>query len=319
MSDAKGHRAFIGLSALLALGLLLAACSTPPPRPTSGAGGTGIVVGREFEGFYEAYGGAQIFGFPISNPFIDEESGRLVQYFQKLHLEFDRIEDEVAVRPLGEQFAPDEVELTPAEVPEPENSRQRTFPETGFIVQDEFLVFYEQYGDELVFGPPITPQLDEGGKLVQYFRNAELVWNPNALPEFRVEVAALGSAYLWQFGSQGDTSFGISNAATILEADVKATIKEPILFAGEEQVLYVSVITPDSLQVVPDATVSVTVRYAGITTSIILPPTDGQGQTQSVLDLPGVEPGQKVQLEIEAIGAAGTSLGETMLSFKAWW
>ena len=204
-------------------------------------------------------------------------------------------------------------------VPGSENGRQRTFLETGLTVQDEFLTFYEANGDQLIFGLPITPQLDEGGKLVQYFQNAQLVWNPNALPAFRVEIASLGSAYLWQFGTPADSSFGISDSAAVLEADIRATIKEPILYAGEEQVLYVSVITPDSLQPVEGVIVRVNVSYGGVTSEILLPPTDALGQTQSVLDLPGIEPGQKVQLEINAMGVVGASLGETMLSFKTWW
>jgi hypothetical protein len=306
------------LLALLALGLLLAACSSSAPGTSLGTStGTDIRVAPEFETFYEQYGGARIFGFPISNPFVDSESGRLVQYFQQLHLEFDRVGGTVMVSPLGEHYAPDEGQQTVAAVSE--NGRQRAFPETGFIVQDEFLVFYEANGDTLVFGLPITPQLNEGGKLVQYFQNAQLVWNPNALPEFRVEVASLGGVYLWQFGSPVDESLGISDSATVLEADVSATIKEPILYAGETQVLYVSVITPDSLRLVEKATVQVTISYGGLTTEITLPSTDEHGQTQGVLDLPGVEPGQKVTLQIEAFGGAETSLGGTMLSFKTWW
>ncbi len=318
MSRSNGWRVFIWLSALLALGLLLVACSTPAPDESSGSlTGTGISAAPEFETFYEENGGARIFGFPISNPFIEQEDGRLIQYFQHLHLEYDQVNEVVSVSPLGELFVPDEVDWVV--VPGSENGRQRAFPETGIVVQDEFLRFYEANGDELIFGPPITPQLDEGGKLVQYFQNAQLVWNPNALPEFRVEIASLGSVYLWQFGLPPDTSFVPSDSATIQEADVSATIKEPILYAGEEQVLYVSVIAPDSLQLVEGATVSVLVHYAGLTSELILPPTDALGQTQGVIGLPGVEPGQEVQLEIEASSVTGTPLGGTRLSFKTWW
>lgn len=319
LSRSKERWAFIRVLRFVGLAALLAACSNPAPdSPASEEQpGTDISIASEFEDFYNQNGGAQIFGFPISTAFVDPESGRLTQYFQYLRLEFDQPAQTVVVSPLGELFAPETAEQVPA--PGPPNGSQRTFPETGFSVQDAFLAFYEANGDERVFGPPITPQLDEGGTLVQYFRNAQFIWNPNAPPEFRVELASLADAYYWQFGGPGPESFTDIDSAAIMEADVRATVKEPILYAGEQQILYVTVITPNSLQLVAGATVSVTMKYSGLSTEMLLPLTDQTGQTQGVLEMPGIEPGEIVQIRVQVMSVAGTTIGGTMLSFRTWW
>jgi hypothetical protein len=48
-------------------------------------------------------------------------------------------------------------------------------------------------------------------------------------------------------------------------------------------------------------------------------PTDQFGQTQNILEMPGVEPGDLVMVEIQAISSGGVLLGKTMLSFRTWW
>lgn len=311
MTRNKGSWLFLILWGLL---FSLSACASPPTPPSPGIG-TGLAVSSEFEAFYDQYGGAPVFGFPITTSFEDPDNGRLVQYFQHFHLEFDPLSGTVSPRPLARDYAPSRE--WPAEEPSA-NGRQRLFPETGYLVQDEFLTFFEAHGDTLVFGPPITPQFDEGGKLVQYFQNAQLVWNPNAPPEFRVEVATLGSDYLWQFGGPpGD--FLPDNSVAVREADLSAAVKEPILYTGEEQVLYVAVIENGSLLPVENAAVKATISYDGIRSAITLPRTDEFGRTQTVLQLPAVEPGQKVQIEVEVTNSIDDPLGTTTISFKTWW
>jgi hypothetical protein len=308
----------LGWIALAGQLMFLAACSslTPETTPATSAG-TGIAVAPEFQLFYDNNGGARIFGFPISNLIDDPESGRMVQYFQHLRLEHDPASQVPVVTPFGEDYAPDPDKQEPANPSG--NGPGRTFPETGYSVHDEFLTFYEANNGELLFGPPITPQLNEGGALVQYFRNAQLEWNPNAPPDLRVQVASLADAHYWQYGPRDLGPANIIDSVSIPEADVKAVVKAPILYEGEQQVIYVTVITPDSLQLVEGAVVTVFVRYGGLQNTIVLPATDRMGQTQGVLELPGVEPGVKVQVEILAESLAGNLLGRTTLSFKTWW
>jgi hypothetical protein len=318
LSDSRRRRPNIKFVSLLWLILLIVACqgSTPStPTPPTLSSGTGIAVASEFQSYYDQHGGARVFGFPISSLYPDSESGRLLQYFQHLRLEYDQ-NGAVTVSPFGEIYAPSLDERVLA--PESPNGGERTFPETGLTVRGEFLSFYETYDGELVFGPPITALLVEGGTLVQYFQNGMLSWNPNAPPEFRVEVAPLADAYLWEFGGPEDI-FGIDDSAVITLATVRAAIKEPILYAGDEQVLYITVMTPDSLQPLDNITINATISYNDLSTEITFPErTDEMGQAQSVLRMPGVQPGDVVLVEIQAINSTGV-IGTTTLSFRTWW
>lgn len=309
----------IKLFRLLPLVMIIAACngpSTPPPSGTRSA--TNVAVASEFQEFYEQCGGAVVFGFPISSLYTDPASGRLMQYFQQLRLEYDQSSGQVTPSPLGVVFAPPVEEQQLAA--NTQNGEERTFSNSSFTIRGEFLTFYDANCGEQAFGLPITPQLDEGGRIVQYFQNALLRWNPNSPPEFRVEVSNLAQNHYLQFGELLDDSFIPTNLATVTEANVRAVVKEPILYAGEEQILYVIVITPDTLNFVPNATIGVTVSYNDISTEMtFLNRTDTFGQAQSALALPGVNPGDAVTVEVRAIGVNNVILGSTMLSFRTWW
>jgi hypothetical protein len=58
--------------------------------------------------------------------------------------------------------------------------RCRSFPETGQTVCDGFLDFWERYGGLSIFGYPLSGELREGGKVVQYFERAKLEYQPEA-------------------------------------------------------------------------------------------------------------------------------------------
>ena len=45
----------------------------------------------------------------------------------------------------------------------------RYFPETGHTVSGAFLEFYDMHGGPFIFGYPITEEVYEGGRTVQYF------------------------------------------------------------------------------------------------------------------------------------------------------
>jgi len=77
--------------------------------------------------------------------------------------------------------------------PPPQNySGSRTFPATGFTVENEFLHFFEKYGGEESLGPPISAEMEDGGWRVQYFEKGRLEYHPENAPEYRVTVGWLG-------------------------------------------------------------------------------------------------------------------------------
>jgi photosystem II stability/assembly factor-like uncharacterized protein len=54
----------------------------------------------------------------------------------------------------------------------------RYFPETGHFVRAPFLDWYNSHNGAAIFGAPRTEQMREGGRLVQYFQNALLIYQP---------------------------------------------------------------------------------------------------------------------------------------------
>jgi hypothetical protein len=69
----------------------------------------------------------------------------------------------------------------------------RTFAETGKTVQGAFLDFYDAKGGSLLFGAPITDQLVEGGRTVQYFAKARFELWPENPAGFQVQLGLLAA------------------------------------------------------------------------------------------------------------------------------
>jgi peptidoglycan hydrolase-like amidase len=81
--------------------------------------------------------------------------------------------------------------------PQPAHAQQgsRTFPETGFSVGGAFLRFFERNGGLDIFGFPITPEITEGGRTVQYFQRARFEYYPeHAGTRYEVQLGLLGDA-----------------------------------------------------------------------------------------------------------------------------
>jgi len=67
------------------------------------------------------------------------------------------------------------------------------FPQTGHFLAFGFLDFWLAHGDTLLFGYPLSEELDEGGLTVQYFERAVFEWHPEAPAEWRVQLRRLGA------------------------------------------------------------------------------------------------------------------------------
>lgn len=62
----------------------------------------------------------------------------------------------------------------------------------GYRVEGDFLAFFLEAGGEDEFGLPISGQLEEDGRTVQYFEYARLELHPENPPGYRVELSLLG-------------------------------------------------------------------------------------------------------------------------------
>lgn len=190
------RRLFRFLAVLMAVWLFLPAASA------SAAGGsyryfpeTGRTVGGEFLTFFDRYGGVAIFGYPITNEFL--EGGTTVQYFQRARFEWHPENPppyQVQLGLLGSLIHPPDPPV--ADWTDPRRSDQQYFPETGHAVSGVFLHFYRNHGGLTVFGYPITEAYKvEGNITIQYFQRARMEMYPG---DSRVYLGNLGEEWLYR-------------------------------------------------------------------------------------------------------------------------
>ncbi|TVR72521.1 MAG: hypothetical protein EA415_09745, partial [Sphaerobacteraceae bacterium] len=161
-------------------------------------------VSGEFKSYWQANGGPQVLGYPLSDQFIetDPDSGEeiTVQYFERVKLEYhpDAAEDQrMRLALLGHELRP-ESETDPIE-PFESSEEQIYFPETGHAVSYGFKEFWENNGGLELFGFPITDEFIESGRVVQYFERARFEFNPES-PTNQVSLGLLGRESLQQRG-----------------------------------------------------------------------------------------------------------------------
>ncbi|MEW5987117.1 MAG: hypothetical protein AB1791_10825 [Chloroflexota bacterium] len=315
-------------TSFIILALALVACvgirPTWPADETAGQREAAILP--EFRPFYEQHGGAAILGYPVSGRCHNNEE-HLVQFFQNFRLEYDAgrpPEQQVVLYPLGEWALAGERELAPAN--ESSLSPTRYFSQTQQALHGAFRAFYEANQGERLLGPPISPLLDEGPLRVQYFRNGRLEWRPDEPIEFRVRLGPLGAANYLHRQAAGVTCD--VTAQPVIPGPVKllVAVREPILFMGEKQVVYVTAVSPEGrpkpgLSVV----VSLDVDDAGASQRLALQQpvplgvTGDDGRLQGVIDLKDYAPGQQVVLRV-AVNTAGVQLiNDASLVFRTWW
>jgi hypothetical protein len=246
------------------------------------------------------------------------EGERPLQYFQNVRLEYDPATADIAVSQLGiwELAGLNEQILAPV----PEDGAIQTFPGSEFTVQDEFLRFYEDHAGDVLLGLPISAQLTVDGLRVQYFENGRLEWHPEASADQRVQLSNLGQTHFdneMVFIYQEMRPARPVSSAGVTEVDVSAYVKAPILYDGENQVLYATISTLGG-DPVSNVIVDVSVSYDEETQTVRSVPTDDLGSVMLPLDFE-IPAGKDVVLRLTALSGDGNPLGETVLTYKTWW
>jgi hypothetical protein len=193
----------IGLA--ISLVLVLSGCSDAypaqylpedPSPPSLCYTATGHTIRGNFLRYFEAMGGLQSLGYPITEAF--EQEGRLVQYF-----EYARLEDHpdnpgqpvVKLSMLGERLGRRQPPLRPSRVPPASSQKVRYYPEMGHTLSGDFLSYFDAHGGLDRFGFPIAEPAVVDGSLVQDFQRARLVWHPNPAAGQRVTLEPSGRVY----------------------------------------------------------------------------------------------------------------------------
>lgn len=157
---------------------------------------TGHSLRNGFKAFWQANGGLAIFGYPISEEFIETSaSGQklTVQYFERYrfeyHPEFAGTGQAVQLSRLGADLAP---QTFPTAPPSAVTNGAQFFSQTSHTLSGAFLEYWQANGGLPIFGYPTSEPFEEGGHLVQYFERARLELHPELPAKNQVLLTRLG-------------------------------------------------------------------------------------------------------------------------------
>lgn len=301
---------------------------------------TGQWVCGGFLEFFDARGGLETFGYPLTQPFHDPTHGGLyVQYFQRARMEWHpgnpepyKVQLGLLIDELGYDFPP----ARPEEVASATGPLHRYFPETRHIVSYAFLDYFRERGGLDIFGYPRSELMYEGGRIVQYFQRARLSWHPESPFGSQMRLANLGEIYIEEIGLPGPwdepvpgstrlgelvdvhpgDGEGTTFAGMVTRLGVSAVVRYPIPGPRASQTLFVYVTDQRHL---PADGVSVTavVRYPSGQQILALDSTDEDGFTKRTFDILPTAPGKRVVIDVTASyqGLEGT----TQTFFLPWW
>jgi hypothetical protein len=287
---------------------------------------TGHNVCDRFLDFFHSRGGLEIFGYPITEQFV--ENGRLVQYFQRARMEYHPENPpayHVQLGLLGDFLAPADRK---ARIPESErprsNDRNRIYaPETGHTIGFSFLEFYNENGGLDIFGYPVTEFILENGRYVQYFQRALMEWDPN--PK-RIKLHDLGTVWVEQHDhlrplrtavpSLALDRNGEASAPAVTSLHATALVQDAITGRQGSQTVWVYVYAQNGEPVI-GATISLIIHYPSGDRDMVMNPTDQQGHSQVTFRLENPPRGQLVI--IDAIVEYGGLSAQAHTSFFPWW
>jgi hypothetical protein len=192
------------LTVLAALAPVPAFAAATPQAPTAASAAkvgaaplrffpeTGHTLGGNFRDFFETHGGLDSFGFPRTEPVL--ENGFQVQYFQRARMEWHPDSSQVQLSLLGSLMTQGRTFST---IPTAPNGPEfRYFPETGHSLHHAFLAYFTSHGGLDQFGYPISEELVEDGFRVQYFQRARMEWHPELPAAYSVSLTLLGDQYI---------------------------------------------------------------------------------------------------------------------------
>ena len=142
---------------------------------------TGHNVGFQIKRFYDANGGPDVFGLPLTE--VIGEDGLQVQYFERARFELHP--EGVQLTPLGRLATAGRSDGAFAPVGGSPNPDVSYIPESQHTLGGAFRWFWQSHGGQGVFGPPISEELTENSSddglpyLVQYFERARFEYHPD--------------------------------------------------------------------------------------------------------------------------------------------
>lgn len=287
---------------------------------------TGHTVRDPFYDFFLQHGGVEQFGYPITDDYIDSQTGLLVQYFQKARLEWHPDNPDpykVQLGLLGEELGKKAGPISVDQIPLANDPTCYYFDETKHKVCNSFLTYYREHGGLDMFGYPITEYVYENGLIVQYFQRARMEWRPEKPAGQRVQTAPLGQIYYDYAGldrgrlkPQPPLGNTIVLTPQVTRLTARASVLSAITRRGGTQTGYVYV--SDQLgNPVSGAAVTLVVRDPTGSQTFNLPPTAANGTTVQTFPVSQAKPGQVVVMEFYV--TYGGLFTTTRTSYMMWY
>jgi LPXTG-site transpeptidase (sortase) family protein len=162
---------------------------------------TGHTLAYNFRLFWDSKGGLPIFGYPITEVFL--EDGRPVQYFERARLEWHANLGIVQAGHLG-RWAAERSQGNAAFNPRSAAAypNQTYFPESRHTLGGLFRQYWENNGGLPVFGYPLSEEFlevnQQDGKTytVQYFERTRFEYHAELPAKYQVSLGHLGRQYL---------------------------------------------------------------------------------------------------------------------------
>jgi hypothetical protein len=318
----KRHILLASLIGLVLLGWTLT------PRVTAQQGDdrrwfheTGHGVRQPFIDYFNRTGGVAQHGYPITDDYVDPQTGLLVQYFEKSRLEWHpgnpepyRVQLGLLSEELGKRQAPPTLSGL---VNDP---NCRFFDATGHIVCHAFLEYFDRNGGLDRFGYPITGFIIENERTVQYFQRARMEWHPDQPRGHQVQLAPLGYIYYLQAGLPRHRlapSEPPNQAVGRVDSLVaRGSVMNPVAVSNGPQTAFVYV-TNQLGEPLGGAAVSLVIHYADRDEVLILPPTSASGVSFRTFTIWPTIPGTIVSMEF--IIGYDSLQGNTRTSFLVWY
>lgn len=279
---------------------------------------TGHWITNDFLATYQSVSDPQtIFGFPITDAYINQTTNRVVQYFQRalfeLHPE-NPPELRVEIKRLGEYlYQKGEVLSIPQNFP-----ACQYFPDTRHQVCYAFLDYFKAHGGIAQFGYPISEIQIQEGRIVQWFQRACFEWHPELPSGNRVTLSELGQRYFdirredhLRLKSDSETI----QTQTILRLQARAFPEIAVVPQQAKQSIYV-ILQDQNLRPVSNVTAILTIKYPSGNEATLVSMTDVNG----VANIP-VPVNEQVRGIVEvSVKVSLNSLEQTTrTSFRIWW
>ncbi|MCP4538352.1 MAG: hypothetical protein GY832_14545 [Chloroflexi bacterium] len=308
----------------------------PPSNDCRYFAETGYYVCDAFLGFFDARGGLEIYGNPITEAFNDPILGLRVQFFQNVRMEFHpynpfpyQVQLGLLVDELGYRFPPARSD----KIPTFNTNLRHYFPETRHVVEYSFLEHFRENGGIDTFGYPRSEFMYEDGRIVQYFQRARMEWHPEITSGSQMRLTSLGEIYVERFGIPDVSDepvppqIGVPTPvpppptatppSTVTKLNVSASVRYVITGREGGQTVFVYV-TDQLQQSVPGASVRMVVQYpSGDQFYEFEELTNDSGFTGFYFDILPASPGQKVVIAVAVTYKSLT--GTTQTFFLPWW